>query len=307
MLHLRRGIPRDAPALSGLLRRVSETTAVSQPDLEADLLESGEAGREVWCAFADETLVGLARLGHAWWTNEPDCYSVEVTVDPAERSRGVGSALFEQLRRQLVARGAGRALTWVKEDEAPSRAFATSRGFRETGQAIQEYTLQLEAAVPVATDLELHLSEVGIRLTTLADVALDAGFLCSLYRLWSGTDEVPAEPERLVAWRAEVVDGPGLSLQTHWVALHGDRPVGMTFLRQLSAEAAENDYTAVAPEWRRRGVALALKQRAIAWGCAQGLVAFHTSSERGNLPMIRLNQRLGYRSGAVKLQLECSL
>jgi GNAT superfamily N-acetyltransferase len=91
------------------------------------------------------------------------------------------------------------------------------------------------------------------------------------------------------------------------VALDEDRPVGMTFLKRLSEDAAENDYTGVASTHRGRGIAPALKRRAIAWAQQHGVDWFYTSSEIGNARMIAINKRLGYQSGVQRLEISRDL
>ena len=53
---------------------------------------------------------------------------------------------------------------------------------------------------------------------------------------------------------------------------------------------------------RGRGIASALKLRAIAWAGGQGVRWFYTSSEIGNTPLIAINRRLGYRPGVRRLE-----
>lgn len=62
----------------------------------------------------------------------------------------------------------------------------------------------------------------------------------------------------------------------------------------MSDNVAENEYRCVAPAYRGRGIAVALKLRAIAWARQQGVRWFYTSSETGNGPMIAINKHLGY-------------
>ena len=76
----------------------------------------------------------------------------------------------------------------------------------------------------------------------------------------------------------------------------------MTFLKRLSDDAAENDYTGVASTYRGRGIARALKLRAIAWARQRGVRWFYTSSEIGNARMIAVNRRLGYEPGVRRLE-----
>src|SRR5207302_4822019 len=119
-------------------------------------------------------------------------------------------------------------------------------------------------------------------------------FLRALQRLWADSGEEPPDPEPLrpsfPSWQQGVLHASGLSPETHWVALDGDRPVGMTFLKRLSEDAAENDYTGVASTHRGRGIAPALKLRAIAWARQHGVSWVYTSSEVGNTRMIAINR-----------------
>jgi GNAT superfamily N-acetyltransferase len=77
----------------------------------------------------------------------------------------------------------------------------------------------------------------------------------------------------------------------------------MSFLKRLSDDAAENDFTGVAPDYRGRGIATALKRQAIAWAQGNGVRWFYTSSEVGNAPMIAINRRLGYQPGVRRRQI----
>ncbi|HEY8287516.1 MAG TPA: GNAT family N-acetyltransferase, partial [Chloroflexota bacterium] len=184
---------------------------------------------------------------------------------------------------------------------------AAARGFRETGECLEEYRLHLpEANIDAYAGLEARLEASGIRIATLAELgAGEEMFLRALQRLWADSSETLPDPEGLTdsfsSWRREVLDAAGSSAETHWVALDGERPVGMTFLKRLSMGAAENDYTCVASTYRGRGIAAALKLRTVAWARRQGVRWFYTSSEVGNAPMIALNQRLGYQAGVRRL------
>lgn len=52
--------------------------------------------------------------------------------------------------------------------------------------------------------------------------------------------------------------------------------------------------TGVLPEYRRRRIALALKQRALAWAREQGVKLVRTSNDSTNLRMLSINERLGF-------------
>lgn len=61
--------------------------------------------------------------------------------------------------------------------------------------------------------------------------------------------------------------------------------------------------TGVRPEWRGRGIAIALKRAQIAAAKAAGLRELRTTTAFGNAPMLHVNERLGYRHGVAWVHL----
>jgi GNAT superfamily N-acetyltransferase len=57
---------------------------------------------------------------------------------------------------------------------------------------------------------------------------------------------------------------------------------------------AEHGLTVVSRDWRRRGLASALKERQIAWAAANGVRHLVTYTQTGNENMQAVNARLGY-------------
>ena len=60
------------------------------------------------------------------------------------------------------------------------------------------------------------------------------------------------------------------------------------------ADTLYNELTGVLPDYRRRGIALALKQRGIAYAQAAGRTRILTSNATTNRPMLALNERIGF-------------
>jgi GNAT superfamily N-acetyltransferase len=81
-----------------------------------------------------------------------------------------------------------------------------------------------------------------------------------------------------------------------FVALAGDEIVGYAGLMRWADDAtkAENDLTVVRRDWRRRGLASALKERQIAWAAVNGIRTLVTYTQTGNESMQAVNARLGY-------------
>jgi GNAT superfamily N-acetyltransferase len=270
--------------------------------------QTADHSGEEWVALNRDQLAGVGSFSPAWWTGEPGIYAVEIRVDCSRWRQGIGTQLYDRLRSRLVPRAATRLVSWVRADGDHARRFAARHGFQETGKVIQEYRLSIpEAKTDDPEGVEERLRREGLRIASLAELGReDELFLGTLQAVWADSGEEPPDPERLrdsfPTWRREVLQGAGLSPETHWVALDEDRPVGMTFLKRLSEDAAENDYTGVASTHRGRGIAPALKLRAIAWARQHEVSWFFTSSEVGNTRMIAINRRLGYQPGVQRLE-----
>jgi len=72
-------------------------------------------------------------------------------------------------------------------------------------------------------------------------------------------------------------------------------------------ERAEHALTAVRRDWRRQGVAAALKRRTLAWAAAHGLTEVYTWTQVGNDDMRALNTHLGFITRTVSSKLQATL
>jgi ribosomal protein S18 acetylase RimI-like enzyme len=95
-----------------------------------------------------------ALLGYAYATLEPRNWNDlldacgklnDVFVDPAARRRGVGRALLDAVRAELVARGAPRVVLMSAWRNPDAHAFFEAAGFRRT---MLEMTAELGPARP---------------------------------------------------------------------------------------------------------------------------------------------------------------
>ena len=103
------------------------------------------------------------------------------------------------------------------------------------------------------------------------------------------------------------LERPGFSPATFWVALHGDRVVGLAQLRDRGDGFAENAYTAVDRQYRGRGIARALKLQGVEWARRNGVRRLITWNDAGNAPMLAVNMAMGYRPlpGTIELVRNC--
>ena len=101
------------------------------------------------------------------------------------------------------------------------------------------------------------------------------------------------------------MSGPNDRPEAVFLALVDDEVVGYSKLHLSDARptVAVNDMTGVRRAWRGRGIAGALKRAQLAWAKANGYERLETANETRNVPIQRLNERLGYLPFAERVRL----
>jgi ribosomal protein S18 acetylase RimI-like enzyme len=203
------------------------------------------------------------------------------------RRRGIGTALLSELSDHARSVGKAALRLEVREDDQDSLAFYTRRGFVEVERQ-KEVSLELgpiDAAPPEPPP--------GIELTTRAE---RPEVFPSVYEVAAEAfEDMPGEEgflstfEQWLAFENRPSRRPELTL----IALAGEEPVGYAALDVFGA-GVFHGLTAVKRSWRRRGVATALKRAQIHAAKEAGFERLVTESEERNLPMRRLNEKLGY-------------
>jgi mycothiol synthase len=215
-------------------------------------------------------------------------------VLPEHRRRGVGTALYRALSEHARSRGDSALLGRIREDDAASRRFASTRGFAEVSR---EYEVVLDV-VDADTSGE---PPPDIELVTLAD---RPDLEHAVYELDSEVaPDVPRpvgedhEPWTFERWHEVYLEGPGAAPETCVIALARAEVVGYTGLRRRGASSpdATNLLTAVRREWRRRGIATALKREQAVQARKLGIKRIYTTNDEANTGMRGVNERLGYR------------
>ena len=230
---------------------------------------------------------------------EPGRYFLRLAVDAAFRRTGLGAALWDALATELRERGAEIVCLWAA-DATACQAFITKRRFVEVGRAYLEVIAVATAPLPTPKTEEA-IAALGIRLTTLAqlreercdevlEAAWDLHFACRSDQPTLGY--VTAQP--YADWLAFNVDDPAAIPEAYFVAVSGDRLVGVSSVRREGTDSLRIGLTGVLPGFRRQGIGRALKLRVHAWARANAMREIHTSTAAANRPMVALNDALGY-------------
>jgi mycothiol synthase len=206
-------------------------------------------------------------------------------VLPEARRRGIGTALVVELADHLGRVGFETAGTHVDGDDSGSIAFAHRFGFEETDRQVEQMrTIGDEPPVEPPPGV------------TFVSIAERPELLREAYPLgvqgWA--DMATTEPVTisLEDWLSDEATFP----EGSYVALADGEIVGYSGLCRLGDDpaAAEDGLTVVRKDWRRRGLATALKRAELAWASANGIKEIVTWTQRGNDGMRAANERLGY-------------
>jgi GNAT superfamily N-acetyltransferase len=231
----------------------------------------------------------LAGSGYVDQSDLVDRFCLAARVLPAVRRRGVGSALLRELGAHAAVFGAGKVSTEVADEG--SRAFAERFGFQESNRELgQVKVLGDEPPSPPLPD--------GLRIATIAErpELLERAYPLAL----QGYADMATEALATISlddWLRDEATQP----EGSFVALAGDEIVGYSGLvrHDHDPRVVEDGLTVVRRDWRRRGLAAALKRRELAWAAANGFREVVTWTQQGNEAMRRLNARLGYEDRTV--------
>jgi GNAT superfamily N-acetyltransferase len=282
----------DAPAVARL-----ELELVPDQVLTPELVWQRASRRiereqlRAWVAERDGEVVAHAHASFEWSVPTPGKGRFWVGVLPKARRRGIGTALYEEALGHLRSHGAWRARTSVDDDPDGTR-FLDRRGF-EPSKVDRVSALELTGA-------ELSAPRVpgGFRVVPLRkarELEHDLYAICVAGELDMPGDELETELS-VDDWRQDDYGSPALSDEGSFVALAGDQAVSLAFLTvDPERRVAYNQMTATLPEFRRRGLALAVKLAAARWAAENGYERIVTENEATNAGMLAVNERMGYR------------
>lgn len=255
---------------------------------------------ERWVAERDGVVVGIGQWGHATGWFHPRKFWMELSVHPEHQGRGVGSALYEHLVEILRPLDPLLVRAGAREDKLHSVQFLLNRGFVEDMRS-WESRLDVEAFDPSPfAGVDEAVRAAGIEIKTLRDLEADPERNRELYELdWALEQDVPQpEPPTRVSYEfflEHTLQNPNLLPDAYFVAVHGETYAGLSTLwTSLGNADLYTGLTGVRREYRRRGIALALKLRAISYAQAHGHAVIRTWNESNNLPMLSINERLGF-------------
>ena len=257
----------------------------------------GEATLLAVLAHEGAGAVGLGSAEEPADRRDSDVGWIWFGVAGHRRGSGVAGALYRELSLHLQALGKTMCDTSAWSDDEVALAFLRKRGFVEV-ERFEFVRLDLDG-------YERHEVEPppGVAIVPLAD---RSGFEREMFDVHRealadlpSTEDLTPEYDAFYVWE---IAHPSRRLDLSFLALHDDRVIGYATLGAVpGSNDATNVMTAVKRDWRRRGVAAALKTVQLAAAKRAGFRGVVTISEVRNESMRQLNERLGYRAQAAQL------
>jgi GNAT superfamily N-acetyltransferase len=215
---------------------------------------------------------------------------------------GVGDLLLDRLLEDLQETNA--ITVWARSyvSQTDLLAFLAERGFVETNRVWDLRLILSEAEHADFLSVKAQLSTRGIVITTLADERQrDPDCLHKLLAFLNlvKADDPQRQPfspipfDAVVRWFEKSYVLPDAC----FIAKHGADYVGFADLILFEAlpGGAKSGFTGVKREYRRQGVATALKLHAIAYARARGYQTIRAFTPAANPAMLALNKKLGFQ------------
>ncbi len=245
-------------------------------------------------AEADGVLAGSGFVGKS---DLAGMGAVSARVLPDWRHRGIGTAILRVLAER--AAGMGFGVVGSNVEDAGSVRFAERYGFREVDRQVEQVRVIGGEPVPQVPE--------GV---VIIPVSSRPGLWRAAYQavgVQAFQDMATLSPLdiSLEQWEREWITDP----DAMFVALAGGEVIGCAGLLPDTDDPgrAEHALTAVRRDWRRRGVADALKRTCLAWAASRELREVYTWTQRGNDGMRTLNTRLGFSTRTESLTMHASL
>jgi GNAT superfamily N-acetyltransferase len=242
--------------------------------------------------------VGFTDIGRGNW-DSPSKLHIRILVHRAQRGRGIGTTLYQDALDWVRTQGATILAAAVRDDDLVSLAFMERRGFSiERQRFISELDVSAFDETPFVGVLRKQAAD-GIRLGSLAELGDTEENRHKLYdiNILAAADE-PAHDGTIVAYEEfskMVFDAWWFRQDGQFLAFDGERAVGIAAVgHDREHNRMFNAFTGTHPEYRGRGVALALKLLTIRLAKREGVAIIRTNNDSLNPSMLAINRKLGY-------------
>ena len=275
------------------------------PFSEDDFRRMDQGRRNLIGITAEDVVTGLpVGFGVIWqdpYMNYPDKYRAWVHTDLEYQHRGVGGRVYDWIVERLLSLEADTVWTNTRDDRPEDVEFIRRRGFEEIWRNEYLRLLVDESDTAALEAVTRDLRDGGITIVSLASEGKRRpDYLRDLHVLY---DAIQADVPRAgyftpVPYEEFVEDFARNKpvLGASFLAKSGDSYIGLSILtsNEGTPTSMEVDLTGVRADYRRRGIAKALKLHTLRFAQDNGYVKIETGNDATNEAMLALNLRVGF-------------
>lgn len=290
--------PEDYAALAPIFRLAMPGSSDTADSLQEDDSTTTACARFV--AEVDGQVVGSASWFQLPSRFHPQKFWMDGAVHPDCQGRGIGQALLNHVLAAIAPKNPISIRTFSREDYAGTRRFLDRNGFTEAKRTWESFLDLAHFDFGRYAGQPEQVEAQGIRLVTLPELQRVPSWEDRLLELYNiiqldVPDFDPAAATEKEHFRKNYLGSPSFQAEGQYIALDGERWVGMSTLWSMSDQSMLNTgLTGVLPEYRRRGIALALKLRSLQWAKARGVASVRTTNASSNVGMLAINEQMGF-------------
>lgn len=250
-------------------------------------------------------IIAVGGYGETPGSYRPGKYFLDIMVLPDYRRQGIATAVYEHILKALADKNLTLLIADTREDQPAGLMMLKKYGFQ---QVMREPRSHLDVSIFDWSKFSMVPEKVAARNIQIYSVAelqvKDSDWLTKYWELrWVIAQDIPHSdpPTKLPLEQFEKrLQSPSFRAEARFVAVDnqaGDMPyVGVS---ELSVSPADQErfytnITGVIRSHRRKGIATALKLKAIAYAQQNGAKLIETENEENN-PMYQLNLDLGFK------------
>ncbi|MEZ4592763.1 MAG: GNAT family N-acetyltransferase [Chloroflexota bacterium] len=262
-----------------------------------------------WVVVADGRILAFAQLQQQIHSSTPGHYRFHITVHPQVEQRGVGTAVYNQIWQTLQTQNPPPTVldAHCYQHHQQAIRFLEKRGFQQVMRWVITRMELSEFDITPFQPLIAKRQAQGITFVTLPQLQQqNKNWLEALHELdWQLTQDepLPYTPKKMPReqFHKLFVDNPNVLPDGWVVALVNGQPIGNSSLEKGPLPGGlSTGFTGVLRDYRRLGLATALKALSMNWAKQAGYQFIRTGNEENN-PMLTLNKKLGFQEVTASL------